>query len=135
MDSSLFKYIMKKNIFSSRALLKSAIPSYLFPLLFSGIPGYLMDNPDLILASYTTISLSSLLATIVCFGLLGLFQSKQILLYNKYIVSLGLCLLMVIVSFSIINIFNLHNAYWNIIPSAIIGAVIIALTKPLQKNG
>lgn len=125
---------IENNIFGLRALLKSAIPSYLFPLLSTVIPGYVLKNPELVQAGYTTIALPALLATILCFGLLWMFQKKQVFIYSKYVIALVLCMIMVIIAMVIISVFNLHHALWNIIPSILIGAVIIAMTKPLQRT-
>ena len=115
--------------FNLNAFLKAAFMSYVFPLVSTILPGYFLDKPDLIQASYSTISVSSLIATVICFGLLRIFIKRQILIFNKFEIAVFFSALMVLLAICVINVFQIHDATWNIVPSAIIGAVMLAMTK------
>jgi len=121
----------KISAFNSSAFLKAIIPSYFFPFVSSGLPGYFLDKSDLMHASYSTIALPSLLATMFCFALLSLFQKRQIFLFNRPTMTFILGLLVVLLATIITSIFQLETVIWNIVPSAFIGAAIVTMTKPL----
>lgn len=125
---------MEKSTFNKSSFLKLAIPSYLIPLAFSGTSGLLLNKPELIKASYSTIALASLLATVACFTLLWQLQKRQLFLVNRFIMTLILVLLMVFLSLGIIYGLRLEKYIWDILPSVIIGSAIVTLTQPLKKH-
>jgi len=124
----------KISSFDTNTFFKAAIPAYFFPFLSSGIPGYILDKPDLVQASYGSIALPSLLATVLCFGLLWQFQKRQLFLINRFAMTLILGLTMVAIAICIVIFFQLQKDFWYIVPSAFIGTAIVALTKPLKKT-
>lgn len=115
------------------AFFKAIIPSYFFPLISAGLPGYLLDKPDLMHASYSTIALPSLFATIICFGLLQLFKKKQIFLYDRLPMTFFLGSIMILLSLMIIYLFYLDDSLLNIVSSSFIGSAIVIFTNPLTK--
>lgn len=124
----------KTQQFSTAAFFKAALPSYFFPLVSAGLPGYFLDKPALMHASYSTIAVPSLLATILCFGLLRLFKKKQIFLFNRIRMTFYLGAIMILLSICATYIFQLQDAFLNIVPSAFIGTAIVVMTNPLNKK-
>lgn len=120
--------------FGVRQFFKIAIPSYLFPLVFSGLPGYLLNKQELMQASYSTIALPSLLATSLCFLLLAQFQRRQVFLLPRIQIAIVFVLFTICLSCLVIGIFKLHTEYLNIVPSACIGAAVVSMSKPLKKT-
>ena len=126
-----------KNItqmFSKEAFLKSAFPAYFFPLIMSGGPAYFLNKPELLKASYSTIALPSLIATVICFFLLKYLKEKQLFMLHRIVISLLLVVVIGVLSLLTIQIFNLWSYLLDILPSAGLGAGIIGMTKPLKKN-
>ncbi|WP_112377876.1 hypothetical protein [Flagellimonas maritima] len=123
-----------KKSFCGNAFLKAALPSYLFPLLSSAIPAYFLDKPDLLKASYTTIAMPSLFATVICFILLWQFQERQIFIINRIVMALVLGITMVLLALGVIYIFKWETGIWNILISSFLGAAIVAMMKPLTKT-
>ena len=121
-------------MFSKEAFLKSAFPAYFFPLIMSGGPAYFLNKPELLKASYSTIALPSLIATVICFFLLKYLKEKQLLLFHRVLITLFLIVSIGILSLLIIQIFDLWTYLLDILPSAALGAGIIGMTKPLKKN-
>ncbi len=115
--------------FNTSAFLKIGLASYFFPFISSVLPGYFFDQPELMQASYSTIAIPSLLATLLCFVLLWQFQKRNILALNKFVMTFFLCLLVVLLSLFTIYIFQLQAATWNIVVSALIGTVITGMIK------
>ncbi|MEL6918470.1 MAG: hypothetical protein AAFO99_12155 [Bacteroidota bacterium] len=124
----------KTSRFTTSGFLKAIVPSYFFPFVSSGLSGYLLNKPALIHASYSTIALPSLLATALCFGILWFFQEKQILLLNRFAMTLILGVSMTLLAVLNIHIFELQAATWNIVLSALLGTAIVVMTKPLKKH-
>lgn len=124
----------KIQMFSKQAFLKSALPAYFFPLIMSGGPAYFLNKPELLKASYSTIALPSLIATVICFFLLKYLKEKQLLLLHRIVISLLLIVSIGALSLLIIQIFDLWTYLLDILPSAALGAGIIGMTKPLKKN-
>lgn len=125
--------INETNQFSQSAFFKSILPAYFFPLIMSGGPGYILDKPQLLKASYSSIALPSLIATIICFLLLKYLSKKQIFLLKRIPCSAFLILIIGLLSLLTINLFGLYQYLLDIIPSALIAAIIIGMTKPLNK--
>ena len=120
--------------FGVKQFLKAAIPSYVAPLISPGLPAYFLNKQELLQASYSSIALSSLIATILSFIILSQFQKRQVLLFNRFKMTAILGLSMVIVAVLVVIFLGLQSSASNIVPSVFIGAAIVALTNPLKKN-
>lgn len=118
--------------FEVKAFFKAAFPSYFFPFVSSFLPGYFLNKPNLMQASYSSIAFPSLIATIISFGLLWQFQKRQVFIYNRFMLTFILGSVMVVLATIIIEIFNIQIGIWNIILSAFIGTAIVVMTKPLK---
>jgi hypothetical protein len=123
---------MKNVTFSLRTLLAVAVPSYVFPAVMSFISGFVLQKKELMLASCTTIGLSSLLSTIFSFILLWQFDSKQILVQNKWIRSLLIVLLMIGVGILCASLPALSSERFNITFSAFLGAAILTIRQQVK---
>jgi len=118
--------------FSLRTLVLAAVPSYVFPTLMSFLSGYFLQKTDLMMASYTTIGLSSLLSTLLSFMILWQFELKQILVQNKWVRALLIILLMISLGAFCAFLLNLPSEYFNIMFSAFIGAAIITIRQKVK---
>lgn len=118
--------------FNLRALLLTAVPSYVFPALMSGISGIFLQKNELIQASYTTIGISSLLSTLLSFAILWQLELKQILIQQKLLRSLLIVLLMMSLAVLITWMLQLQSQYFNITFSAFLGAAITTIRQPLS---
>jgi len=119
--------------FGMGKLLRVSIPAYMMPLVMPGIPAYVLGKADLLRASYTTIGLSSLTATIICFVILAVFQKRQVLIINRFKMMFLLGFVIVTLASVIVFLFNLQDSIFDIAPSAFIGTAIVSLTNPLKK--
>lgn len=126
------KYIQSD--FNMRSLIISAVPSYIFPVLMSFISGYFLQKNELMIASYTTIGLSSLLSTVFSFIILWQFESRQILIQNKLIRSMLIILLMISLGILYTAIFKLESERFNITFSAFLGAAILMIRQHVKKH-
>jgi len=115
-----------------RTLTIEALPAYLFPFLMSFTSGFFLKKNDLMIASYTTIGLSSLLSTILSFIILWQFESRQLFERNKWIRSLLTILLVIGLGMLCISIFKLQSERFNIIVSAFLGATILTIRQHLK---
>ena len=118
--------------FNLRTLVLAAVPSYIFPTLMSFLSGYFLQKTDLMMASYTTIGLSSLLSTLLSFMILWQFELKQILVQNKWVRALLIILLMISLGAFCAFLFNLPSEYFNIMFSAFLGAAIITIRQKVK---
>lgn len=118
--------------FNLRSLLLATVPSYVFPALMSGISGIVLQKSELIQASYTTIGISSLLSTLLSFGILWQLELRQILVQQKLVRSLLIILLMMSLGMLTAWIFQLQSEYFNITFSAFLGATILTIRQPLM---
>lgn len=118
--------------FSLRSLIVEAVPAYVFPTLMSFISAFFLQKTDLMMASYTTIGLSSLLSTILSFIILWQFESRQIFVQKKWIGSLLIILLMIGLGMLCTAIFKLHSERFNITSSAFLGAVILTVRHQIK---
>jgi len=118
--------------FNLRSLIIATVPSYVFPTLMSFISGFLLQKKELMLASYTTIGLSSLLSTILSFILLWQFDSRQILVQSKWIRSLLTILLMISLGILCTSILELPSERFNITFSAFLGAAILTIRQQVK---
>lgn len=125
---------MKKSSFDTVGFLKLAVPSYLMPFVFSGSSGFLLNKSDLIKASYSTIALPSLFATIISFILLWQLQKRQQFIFGRLVVTPVLVTLMILFSLLVIRVFRMDDFVWDILPSVGIGTAIVTLTTPLKKS-
>ncbi|OJJ20175.1 hypothetical protein BKI52_17025 [marine bacterium AO1-C] len=123
----------KISSFNQSAFLKAAIPSYFGPFIMSGLPGYFLNNPVLMKASYSTIALPSLIATIISFVLLWQFQKQQVLLINRFLLAFMMGMGMSVLALFYVLLFNMQAYKFDIIPSAFIGGAIVALTNRIGK--
>ncbi len=123
-----------KTSFSTVSFFKAALPSYFFPFMCSGLSGYFLDKPDLMNASYTTIAIPSLLATVFSFAILAYFQKRGILLIHKFKMTLLLSSVLTILAFLVIYTFQLERETGDIITSTVLGTAILTLTKPIKNK-
>ncbi|WP_121966195.1 hypothetical protein [Myroides sp. N17-2] len=117
--------------FTLKALVSATLPAYFFPTVMSFASGYIMQNPELMTASYTTIGLSSLIATILSFLILRQFEHRQILIHNKAIRALLIIPFMVGLGALTAYALHLPSEYFNIMLSAFIGATIITIRQKI----
>ncbi|MDR0194775.1 MAG: hypothetical protein LBI73_06595 [Myroides sp.] len=122
-------YTTNQSTFNLKTLIISASPAYIFPTVMSFLPGYILDNSALMKASYSTIGLSSLIATIISFILLWQCERKQILVHNKVIRSILIIGLMITLGALSAYLLNMPTEYFNIMLSAFIGATIITIRQ------
>lgn len=119
--------------FNLRSLVFAAVPAYVFPASMSFISGFLLQKRELMMASYTTIGLSSLLSTIFSFIILWQFESRKILMQNKLTRSLLIILLMISLGMTCTSILNIPSERFNIIFSAFLGAAILTIRQQVKK--
>lgn len=119
--------------FGTSQFLKASLPSYFAPMLSAGIPAYFLEKDELLHASYSTIALPSLIATIICFLLLAQFQKRQIFLFSRLTTAILLGFLMLGLSGIIVSLFGLQSEALTICFSAFIGAAIVSFTTPAKK--
>lgn len=110
--------------FTTKAFLLAAIPAYFFPSVMSWFSGWIFNNPILMKASYTSIAIPSLVATIIVYLLLQQMEFVQKFPKNKYVRIMVMTVLMVVFSLIIIKLTNLEAYMLDIIPSSILGAII-----------
>lgn len=120
--------------FNLQSLIAAAVPSYVLPALMSFIPGYLLQKPELMLASYTSIGLSSLVATILSFIILWYFESREILVHSKSVRSLLVILLMFGMATLCVCILRIPSERFNIVFSACLGATIVTIRQQLKND-
>ncbi len=118
--------------FSLRLLIVAAIPAYVFPALMSFISAFVLQKTDLMMASYTTIGLSSLLSTILSFIILWQFELRQIFVRKKWVGSLLIILLMIGLGMLCTSLFKLQSERFNIITSAFLGATILTIRQHIK---
>lgn len=118
--------------FSLRLLMVAAIPAYVFPALMSFISAFFLQKTDLMMASYTTIGLSSLLSTILSFIILWQFELRQIFVRKKWVGSLLIILLMIGLGMLCTSLFKLQSERFNIITSAFLGATILTIRQHIK---
>ncbi|QQD12167.1 hypothetical protein [Sphingobacterium sp. UDSM-2020] len=118
--------------FSLRLLMFAAIPAYVFPALMSFISAFVLQKTDLMMASYTTIGLSSLLSTILSFIILWQFELRQIFVRKKWVGSLLIILLMIGLGMLCTSLFKLQSERFNIITSAFLGATILTIRQHIK---
>lgn len=86
-------------------------------------------------ASYSTIGLSSLIATLLSFVILWQLEQRQILVENKWTRSLFIILLMIGLGTFCASILNLPSTeYFNITFSAFLGATIITVRQKVKND-
>ncbi|MBB2951325.1 hypothetical protein [Sphingobacterium sp. JUb56] len=118
--------------FSLRLLMVAAIPAYVFPALMSFISAFVLQKTDLMMASYTTIGLSSLLSTILSFIILWQFELRQIFVRKKWVGSLLIILLMIGMGMLCTSLFKLQSERFNIITSVFLGATILTIRQHIK---
>ncbi|MEN5058835.1 hypothetical protein [Sphingobacterium kitahiroshimense] len=118
--------------FSLRLLMVAAIPAYVFPTLMSFISAFVLQKTDLMMASYTTIGLSSLLSTILSFIILWQFELRQIFVRKKWVGSLLIILLMIGMGMLCTSLFKLQSERFNIITSVFLGATILTIRQHIK---
>lgn len=118
--------------FSLRLLMVAAIPAYVFPALMSFISAFVLQKTDLMMASYTTIGLSSLLSTILSFIILWQFELRQLFVRKKWVGSLLIILLMIGLGMLCTSLFKLQSERFNIITSAFLGATILTIRQHIK---
>ncbi|WBX77624.1 hypothetical protein PG911_05035 [Tenacibaculum ovolyticum] len=117
--------------FTTKNLLLVAIPAYFFPSVMSWFSGWILDNTILMKASYTSIAIPSLVATIIVYFILRQMQLFKKFPQNKYVRILVMMVLMILFSLIIIKLFKLEVYMLDIIPSSILGAIITTWKFPL----
>lgn len=118
--------------FNLRSMVVAVVPSYVFPALMSFMSGFFLKKTDLMMASYTTIGLSSMLSTIFSFIILWQFESRKIFAQNKWKRSLLIILLMIGLGMLCTSIFKLQSERFNIIVSSLLGATILTIGHHLK---
>jgi len=122
------------NNFNFKRLICLAVPSYACPIIMSFIPGYLLNDEELMRASYSSIALPSLLSTLVAFILLWRMEVTQKFPSNKVHRTLLVALIIVLLSIIVIFTFDLQADIFNILFSSFLGAVITSLTQKITKT-
>jgi H+/Cl- antiporter ClcA len=120
--------------FNTKRLVSAVVPSYVSPAIMSFIPGYLLNKSDLMSASYTTIAIPSLIASLLTYFLLWRMEVAQNFPSNKIVRTLIMAVTMVTLGFLAILAFGLQTDTLNIIPSCFLGAVITTLTQKMSKQ-
>ncbi|MCW3466178.1 hypothetical protein [Chitinophaga nivalis] len=120
--------------FSLRALLAAAVPAYIFPTGMSFLSGFFLHKKELMQASYTTIGLSSLLATICSFILLWQCDARGLFVQNQSIRSSLIILLMMGMGLLCTYLLQLPSERFNIIFSAFLGAAIVTIRQQVKNN-
>lgn len=120
--------------FNLRALVFAAVPAYVFPAFMSFLSGFFLQKTELMMASFTTIGLSSLCATIGSFMMLWQFDSRQIFVQNKTIRSLLIIGFMMSLARLCTFLFQLQSEGFNILFSAFLGAAILTIREQLKKG-
>jgi hypothetical protein len=118
--------------FNMRSMMVAVVPSYVFPALMSFMSGFFLTKTDLMMASYSTIGLSSMISTILSFIVLWQFESRKIFAQNKWKRSLLVILLMIGLGMLCTSIFKLQSERFNIIVSVFLGATILAIRQHLK---
>lgn len=120
-----------QTVFSLKTILAALLPAYFFPTVMSFLPGYIMQNHELMAASYTTIGLSSLIATLISIYILWQFEYRQILVHSS--VLRALCIVPFMVGLGALSTYSLDlpSEYFNIMLSAFIGSTIITMRQKI----
>lgn len=116
-----------QSAFNLRSLILAVVPAYVFPTLMSFVSGFFLQKNDLMVASYSSIGLSSLLSTLFSFMLLWQFELRQILVQNKLIKSLLIIILMISLGTFCVSLFEWQSERFNITLSAFLGAAIVTI--------
>lgn len=123
-----------RNNFTAKTFLSLAIPAYIFPALMSWMSGWFFKNMVLMKASFVTIAIPSLVATIITYLLLWQMEVQQKQLYKKYVRVLFMTMLMVVLAIMVIQLFNLKNFMFDILVSTVLGTVITTWKLPIKKS-
>ncbi|HVI45869.1 MAG TPA: hypothetical protein VM802_13425 [Chitinophaga sp.] len=122
----------KKDLASTynlHSFVMAVVPAYVFPALMSFIAGFLLQQTDLMQASYSTIGLSSLLSTVFSFIILWQLDLGRILVQKKRIRALLVILLMTGIGALCVSILKLPSERFNITFSAFLGAAILTIRQ------
>jgi hypothetical protein len=119
------------NNFNGKRLFFVTVPSYVFPAIMSFLPGYFLNKPDLMRASYSTIALPSLITSLLTYIVLWQMEKRQIFPNNKLVRALLMLLLMFPLGFIAMIIFGLQSDAINILPSVFLGAILTSLTQSM----
>lgn len=121
------------NNFTTKAFLSVAIPSYFFPAIMSWTSGWVLENSALMKASYVSIAIPSLVATILVYLLLQQFYKMQKKPKNRYVRALFITILMAVLSLLIIKLFKLEPYMFDILFSSTLGTIITIWKFPLKQ--
>ncbi|WP_272148561.1 hypothetical protein [Tenacibaculum aiptasiae] len=125
---------LEYNNFTTKSFLSVAMPSYLFPAIMSWISGWILENPELMKASYKSIALPSLIATIFVYLILKELQKNQKILKERYTKTFFIIITIASLSLLIINLFKLESYKFDILLSSTIGTVITIWKFSLKKH-
>lgn len=123
-----------ESAFNLRDLITAALPAYIFPALMSFISGFLLQNNNLMAASYSIIGLSSLLSTLCSFTLLWQLELRRILVKNKLVRSLLIIVMIMGLGTLCVWLFNWHHERFNILFSTFLGAAIFIIRDLVSKR-
>ncbi|PKV51024.1 hypothetical protein ATE84_3093 [Aquimarina sp. MAR_2010_214] len=123
----------KTSNFNTKTFLFACIPSYIFPAVMSWVSGWFMNNPEIMQASYTTIAIPSLIAACLSYMLLWSMEKLQFFPANKFIRTILLVIVMVLLSLITIELAYLKSEIFNILFSTILGTAITTWRQPISK--
>ncbi|WP_316823906.1 hypothetical protein [Pedobacter miscanthi] len=115
--------------FSFAELLSAALPSYAFAALMSFISGVILQDNRLIEASYTSIGLSSLSATVLSFIVLWQLDGRKIMIHARAVRTILIILFMVGLALLLTIIPQIKSERLNISVSAFIGTTVFMVRK------
>ncbi|CAL2101882.1 conserved membrane protein of unknown function [Tenacibaculum sp. 190130A14a] len=121
------------NNFTAKTFMLLVIPAYVFPALMSWLSGWLFKNSVLMKASFISIAIPSLVATIITYVLLWQMKVWQKFPSKKYTRVLFMTLLLLGIAILVIQLFSLNNIVFDILLSTVLGTVITTLKLPLKK--
>ncbi len=121
------------NIFSLKSMMLMALPSYFFPGVTAWLSGWFLHKNDLMNASFVSIAIPSLIATLITYSLLWGLKSR-FKLENKLVRILLMLILNLSLAYFLVISLKLNRYQFDIMLSTVIGTVITAWKVPIQKN-
>ncbi|SEB82577.1 hypothetical protein SAMN04489761_1885 [Tenacibaculum sp. MAR_2009_124] len=121
------------NAFSLKSMMLMALPSYFFPGVTAWLSGWFLQKVDLMNASFVSIAIPSLIATIITYSFFW-GTKNRFKLENKLIRILLMLFLNLFLAYFLIVFLKLNKYQFDIMLSTVIGTVITAWKVPTQKS-